>query len=49
VDEDVILSARGGDGGNGADGGNGGSGARGSKGRVRAVSDSVASRHAVFC
>jgi hypothetical protein len=51
TDEDVILSARGGDGGNGADGGNGGNGARGSKGRVRVhvVSDSVASRHAVFC
>lgn len=38
VDEDIIISARGGDGGNGADGGNGGNGARGSKGRVRVVS-----------
>jgi hypothetical protein len=42
VDEDLILSACGGDGGHGADGGNGGNGARGSKGRVRAVSDCVA-------
>jgi hypothetical protein len=37
VDEDLILSARGGDGGRGADGGNGGNGARGSNGRVRVV------------
>jgi hypothetical protein len=44
VDEDLILSARGGDGGHGADGGNGGNGARGSKGRVRVVSDCVAYR-----
>ena len=49
VDKDLILSARGGDGGNGADGGNGGNGARGCRGRVRLVSDSVASCRVVFC
>lgn len=49
VDEDIILSARGGCGGRGAGGGNGGDGARGSKGRVRVVSDSVASCCVVLC
>jgi hypothetical protein len=49
VDEDLILSARGGDGGRGADGGNGGDGAPGSKGRVRIVSDSIASCCVVLC
>jgi hypothetical protein len=49
VDEDIILSALGGDGGDGANGGNGGNGARGSWGRVRVKLDYVTSFHIVLC